>query len=125
MSMTSEQINPASKTFSKRANTSLPASVEKAIKALGKNIQIARKRRGFSEAKLAELAHISKQTLRRTEAGEPGIGIGVLASILYILQLDGDLAVIANPEKDIQGIFLADSKLPQRIRDKKDDRFDF
>lgn len=120
-----EQNKNPSKKFAKRANTSLPFSVVKAIKTLGSNIQVARKRRGYSEAKLAELAHISKQTLRRAEAGEPGIGIGVLASILYILQLDRDLDLIANPEKDMQGIFLANSKLPQRIREKKDEKFDF
>lgn len=118
-------IDHQEKKHTKRSNASLPLSVEKILKNLGDNIQIARKRRGYSEASLADLAHISKQTLRRAEAGEPGIGIGVLASILFVLRLEADLGLVADPERDVQGIFLSDAKLPKRIRSKKDDQYDF
>jgi hypothetical protein len=36
----------------------------------------------------------------RVEAGEPGVGIGIYATALWLIGQDGTLASLASPEKD-------------------------
>ena len=112
---------------SKKADASLPQPVVAILKNLGRRIQIARKRRRLSETKLAELAFTSRATIQRLEAGEPGIGIGILSSVLWVLQLHQDLALVAAPERDEYGRRLDEARLPKRIHDAatKDDKYDF
>ena len=109
----------------KRSGRSLPPELVALCAELGRNIQVARKRRGFSELRLAQLAHTSRRTIQRIESGEPGVGLGILASVLWVLQLEGDLRLVAAPDRDEQGKFLAETKLPQRVRDARDTRYDF
>ena len=90
-----------------QAINSLPPKVVEVLGEMGHNIKIARKRRKLSAKKAAELALVSRNTLARAEKGEPSVSIGVYASILYILQLDGDLCKVANPDTDDLGKALA------------------
>lgn len=46
-------------------------AADRAIRALGKNIELARRRRGFSQADLASRMSVSVSTVRRLEAGHP------------------------------------------------------
>ncbi|MGI4847096.1 MAG: DNA-binding protein [Janthinobacterium lividum] len=39
-------------------------------------------------------------TLQRIEAGDPGVGIGIIATALWLIQRDGELAKLASPEHD-------------------------
>jgi len=112
---------------SKKADASLPQPIVAILKNLGYHIQVARKRRRLSEAKLAKLAFTSRATIQRLEAGEPGVGIGILSSVLWVLQLHQDLALVAAPERDEYGRSLEERRLPKRIHDgaSKDGRYDF
>lgn len=109
----------------KRTDRSLPPELAALCAELGRNVQIARKRRGLSELRLARLAHTSRRTIQRIESGEPGVGLGILASVLWALQLEGDLRLVADPDRDEQGKFLAETRLPQRVREARDTRYDF
>ena len=39
-------------------------------------------------------------TLQRLEAGDPGVGIGIVATALWLIQRDGELGMLAAPEHD-------------------------
>ena len=39
-------------------------------------------------------------TLQRLEAGDPAVGIGIVASALWLIQRDGELRNLAAPEHD-------------------------
>lgn len=101
---------------SKIADQSLPPPVAASLEALGRNIRIARKRRRMGEQDLATLAHTSRATIRRLESGAPGVGLGILASVLWVLQLHDDLGRLAAPDTDVHGLFMEQGHLPRRIR---------
>lgn len=83
---------------------------------LGQQIRLARKKRRWSEANLAERAGISRATLQKIEAGEMTPAIGLVFEV-------ATLAGVPLFEQDIQrletSIDLTQSKialLPKRIR---------
>jgi hypothetical protein len=39
-------------------------------------------------------------TLQRLEAGDPSVGIGIVATALWLIQRDGELGNLAAPEHD-------------------------
>lgn len=39
-------------------------------------------------------------TLQRLEAGDPAVGIGIVATALWLIQRDGELGNLAAPEHD-------------------------
>lgn len=43
---------------------------------------------------------VSVATLQRLEAGDPGVGIGIVATALWLIQRDGELSNLAAPEHD-------------------------
>lgn len=70
---------------------------------------------------------VTRKTLARLEAGDPSVGIAVLAAALHALNMVGDLNPVAAPEKDAVGLFYEKQRLPQRVRKKKtpSDELDF
>lgn len=109
----------------KRSTPALSTELRRILSNVGQHIKIARKRRRISEQQLADLAYTSRRTVQRLEAGEPGVGIGILISVLMILNLEKDMLNIAHPDKDQHGLFLEQGRLPQRIREKYDPKYDF
>jgi transcriptional regulator with XRE-family HTH domain len=64
-----------------------------AVKLLGKQIQLGRKQRRWSEAELAERAGISRATLQRIEKGDMACTIGLVfevATLIGIKLFDAD-----------------------------------
>ncbi|MEX3930054.1 XRE family transcriptional regulator [Paraburkholderia sp. BR10936] len=43
---------------------------------------------------------ITVPTLQRLEAGDPSVGIGIVATALWLIQRDGELGNLASPEHD-------------------------
>jgi transcriptional regulator with XRE-family HTH domain len=105
----------------------LSSPAQRAVEVMGKNIQIARKRRGWSLEQMAGSMLVTRKTLARLEAGDPAVGISVLAAALHALNMVADLARIAAPEQDAVGLFYEKQRLPQRVRKKKTpaDELDF
>ena len=94
--------------------TKLPRKLEEKMKLMGEQIKLARLRRNLSIAQVAERATCSPLTVNRIEKGSPTVSIGIYARVLYALQLDDDLLLIAQEDK--QGRLLQDLSLKNRQR---------
>lgn len=65
---------------------------------------------------MAERLQVTKPTLRRLETGDPGVGMGVYATALYVLGMIARLSDLADISHDTVGREIASEDLPQRIR---------
>jgi hypothetical protein len=99
------------------------ASVRRALRKLGADIQDARKRRRLPMGVVADRAFTSRSTLQRIEAGDPGVGIGIYAATLQALGLLDGLADLADLTRDSVGQALAATELPERARPKRKTKF--
>lgn len=68
---------------------------------------------------IAEAALVSLPTLRKALRGDPAVSIGVYIAILSRLQLDDQIAALAEPSSDEIGLALAERNLPDRVRIKE------
>lgn len=104
---------------------SLPRKAAGNLEALGRNIRSARVLRGLTMQEVAERAMTSRETVRRLEHGHPGVSLGVLAHVFWVLGLDDQLGLLAALENDAQGQALALARLPKRVDAGKADELDF
>jgi transcriptional regulator with XRE-family HTH domain len=98
-----------------RTTPLLPIVVRRGLKQLGTDIQRARRRRRLTAEMVAERAHITRPTLRRVERGDASVGLGVYATVLWVLGLGDRVGQLAAPETDVIGLSMEDERLPQRI----------
>ena len=83
-----------------RAFLQLPPATAGAIEKLGADLAVARLRRKESLKTWARRMGVSVPTLQRLEAGDPAVGIGIVATALWLIKRDGELGQIAAPEHD-------------------------
>ena len=83
-----------------RALIQLPPATAASIEKLGADLAVARLRRKESLKVWAKRMCVSVPTLQRLEAGDPGVGIGIVATALWLIQRDGELGSLAAPEHD-------------------------
>lgn len=95
---------------------SLPLPAAHALHKLGRELAIARRKRGLSTADMASRLFVSRDTLWRLERGDPTVSLGTLATFAFVLQLHERLANLAAPASDGLGLSLDERRLPQRIR---------
>jgi len=105
--------------------TGLPEGVAARLRELGNHIRNARKIRRLSMEELAGRALTSRETLRRLERGWPGVSIGTLAHVLWVLGLEANLGVLASLEADPYGRARLELNLPKRIRRRREAKYDF
>jgi len=80
---------------------SLPPVAASAIRQLGENLAIARKRRKESQRAWALRIGVSVPTLIRVEQGEPTVSLGVYASALWLMGRVQALPDVAAPAADL------------------------
>lgn len=97
--------------------TKLPRRLEENMAQMGERIKLARLRRNLSIAQVAERATCSPLTVNRIEKGSPTVAVGIYARVLYALQLEDDLMLIA--KEDALGRTLQDLSLKYRQRASK------
>jgi len=102
-----------------KAKTALPLPVARALRKLGTDISVARKRRRISTLLMAQRAFISRNTLAKLEKGDPGVSLGIFATVLFVLGMTERLSDLADPSHDALGQQLADDSLPKRIRTRR------
>ena len=95
-------------------STKLPRKLAEKMQIVGEQIKLARLRRNLSMAQVAERATCSELTLSRVEKGLPTVSIGIYLRVLYALQLDDDILLIA--KEDLIGRGLQDLQLKRRER---------
>ncbi|MBX3139201.1 MAG: helix-turn-helix transcriptional regulator [Trueperaceae bacterium] len=94
-------------------------AVRRALRELGHDVKVARLRRNLTMDTVAERAFTSRPTLQRLEAGDPGVGMGIYASVLQALGLLENLGKLAGPGVDEIGLAHAEQALPRRARSKR------
>jgi len=83
-----------------RALLQLPPATAGAIEKLGADLAVARLRRKESLRSWAQRLGVTVPTLQRLEAGDPSVGIGIVATALWMIQRDAELRNLAAPEHD-------------------------
>jgi transcriptional regulator with XRE-family HTH domain len=102
-----------------RTTPPMPLPVKRALIKLGADIRSARLRRRITTVLMAERAFISRSTLQKVEQGDPGVSLGVYATVLFILGLSDRLSDLADISTDSLGLQLEEERLPQRVRHKR------
>jgi transcriptional regulator with XRE-family HTH domain len=95
--------------------TSIPLPAANALRKLGRDLALARRKRGISTADMAARLFVSRDTLWRLERGDPTVALGTLATAAFILQLHDRLAGLAAPATDVLALALDEERLPKHI----------
>jgi transcriptional regulator with XRE-family HTH domain len=95
---------------------SLPLPAAHALRKLGRELALARRKRGISTEDMAARLFVSRETLWRLERGDPTVSSGTLATAAFVLQIHDRLANLAAPSTDTVGLSLDEKRLPKRIR---------
>ena len=98
------------------SSPSLPLPAAHALRKLGRDLALARRKRGISTQDMASRLFVSRDTLWRLERGDPTVASGTLATAIFILPLHDRLANLATPGSDALGLSLDENRLPKRIR---------
>jgi len=91
-----------------------PPASRRALRKLGEDIRAARLRRKLPMDIVAQRAATSRPTIARIEKGDPGVSVGILASVLQALNLLENLAEVADPSKDTTAQNILFEELPKR-----------
>jgi hypothetical protein len=83
-----------------RAIVQMPPATAAALEKLGADLAVARLRRRESLKTWAKRLGVTVPTLMRLEAGDPGVGMGILATALWLIGRDSELIQLAAPEHD-------------------------
>ena len=96
-------------------NTQSLADIKESLVGLGERIALARKRRGLTQAQLAQRMQSTPRTLYRLERGDGTVSLSLLARALDVLELR-DLDLVA--ANDAVGAWAAQARPPKRVRGK-------
>jgi transcriptional regulator with XRE-family HTH domain len=72
---------------------------QRLLSELGERLRLARKRRKLSNTVVAQRAGVSRTTVYKVEAGDPGATLGVYVRVLAVLGLEGDLNLLAADDR--------------------------
>lgn len=92
---------------------------ERGVAKLASDIALARRRRKFTQQRLADGAGVGIATVRRLEAGDPGISLGNLMMILVALGEEDRLSQMLDMAKDDVGLMMSAESVPMRVREKR------
>lgn len=95
--------------------SSMPLPAAHALRKLGRDLSLARRKRGIATADMASRLFVSRDTLWRLEKGDPTVSIGTLATAAFILQMHDRLANLANPSTDAIALELDEERIAKRI----------
>jgi len=85
----------------------MPPAAATALRSLGENLAIARVRRRESQRAWARRLGVSVPTLIRMERGDPGVGVGIYVTALWLMGRVNALPGLAAPAED-QGALESD-----------------
>ena len=94
---------------------SIPLPAANALRKLGRDLALARRKRDISTADMAARLFVSRDTLWRLERGDSTVALGTLATAAFVLQLHDRLAGLAAPATDALALALDEERLPKHI----------
>ena len=94
--------------------SSLPQSVQRALKKFGADIRVARLKRGVAIEAMAECLSVHRTTFSKIENGDPMVGLGLYAAALFVLGLGTPFEDLVDPRRDETGMLLDLERLPKR-----------
>jgi hypothetical protein len=97
------------------SQTSIPLPAKNALRKLGRDLAVARRKRRISTVDMAARLFVSRDTLFRLERGDPSVASGTLATAIFVLGLHDRLANLAAPSADDLALSLEEQRLPKRI----------
>ncbi|MCX4162059.1 MULTISPECIES: helix-turn-helix domain-containing protein [Paraburkholderia] len=101
-------------------NQTAPFAVKDGAQRIGERLATARKRRRLTLRELAAKAGISYDTARAVESGNLQTGLGAYLAMLWAMGLESEIQAFADSERDEEGKQLELTRLPQRIRHRKE-----
>ena len=105
--------------------TAPPHPVEQALKNVGAHLRTARVRRGLTIEDAASRIGTGPRAVMDAEKGKASTGIAVYAALLWLFDLLQSFEELADPAKDAEGLALAMTKEPMRVRKGKGLENDF
>lgn len=90
----------------------MPRPLEQLLQIVGEQIMLARKRRHLSMQDMADRATVTRLTVSRVEHGDPAVSMGIYARVLFALNLEKDLSLLA--ADDALGRQIQDAELLRR-----------
>ena len=90
----------------------MPRALTQHLELMGEQIMLARKRRHLSMQDIADRATVTRLTVSKVEHGDPTVSMGIYARILFALNLEKDITLIA--ANDPLGRQLQDAELLRR-----------
>jgi len=87
----------------------MPRAVTQNLELMGEQIMLARKRRHLSMQDIADRATVTRLTVSKVEHGDPTVAMGIYARVLFALNLENDIKLIA--ANDTLGRDLQDAEL--------------
>ncbi len=97
------------------ALATLPPVVLRSLRLLGENLAVARIRRHETQSEWARRMGVSRPTLIRMEQGDPGVGVGIFATALWLMGRAEALPDLAAPAED-RGALEADVREAMKRR---------
>lgn len=91
-----------------------PYDVEKSVLTLGANLRTARLRRNLTIAQVAQKIGTGSRAVTAAEKGKSSTGIAIYAALLWAYGLLNDVGLLADPNRDEEGVALA--RLQERER---------
>lgn len=96
-----------------------PIPVKRSLRAIGKNLANQRKLLGLTAKMVAERAGTTPPTISKLENGE-GTTLDITLRVMRVLGLMDAVVAATDPFATERGRLLADEKLPERVRVRRD-----
>ncbi len=93
----------------------LTPRIARSLVKLGRDIDVARKKRRLTIAALCERAGISAPLYARLVAGAPGTSVGAYAMVLFALGMGTPFDSLMDAAMDDVGLLLEEERLPIRV----------
>ena len=97
-------------------NSLFSAELLDRMRRLGGRIRDARVHRRLRQIDLAGKAGLSRSTIESIERGHAATSFGAYAHVLWVLGLDRELDLLADPGLDREGMALSYSSADKRVR---------
>jgi transcriptional regulator with XRE-family HTH domain len=97
-----------------QASHLLVPRVRRLLSGFGNQLKLARLRRRYSTAVVAQRAGITRPTLSKIEQGDPSVSLGAYVRVMQALRLEGDIEKLA--ADDVLGRKLQDAEITPKLR---------